>query len=176
MAEQRFDDQPMGEAVPMGPPHDQGEPSQGKQQASRFCLIAWLLYDFASNAYAAIVMTFLFARYFTQQIEPNETSGQIYSGVMLGIAGILVGIGGPLIGATADQTGRRKPALILFMLQVVVAVGLLWFIKPSTQYLGWALLLTAVGELGVEYAGVLYNSMLPTLVPRKRLGRWSGWG
>jgi len=149
---------------------------QPAEKPSRLGLVSWLLYDFASNAYAAIVLTFLFAPYFTQRIAADETSGQIYWGLMLGAAGILVGIGGPLIGATADQSGRRKPALLGFTLLAIVAVGLLWFIQPSVDYFWWALLVVAVGELGVEYAGVLYNAMLPTLVPRQRVGRWSGWG
>lgn len=150
--------------------------NRSEEKSSRLRLVSWALYDFASSAYAAIVMTFLFAPYFTRHIAPDETSGQIYWGVMLGSMGILIGIGGPLIGATADQTGRRKPALILFTLQAVVAVGLLWFIEPSPDYLWWALLLAAIGELGMEFAGVLYNAMLPTLVSRDRVGRWSGWG
>jgi len=160
----------------MNDPANPTRSSEAALPSSPLGLVSWVFYDFASNAHAAIVLTFLFAPYFTQHVAPDETTGQIYWGVMLGVAGILVGIGGPLIGATVDQTGRRKPALVVFTLQAVVAVGLLWFIQPAEDYFWWALWLVAIGELGVEYAGMLYNAMLPGLVPRGRLGRWSGWG
>ena len=144
--------------------------------SSRTALVSWLLYDFASNAYAAIVVTFLFAPYFTQQVAPDETTGHVAWGVMLGLTGMLIAVCGPITGATADRTGRRKPALVAFTLLAVVAVGLLWLIEPEAEYFWFALLLVAVSEVGVELAGVLYNAMLPKLVPRDRVGRWSGWG
>jgi len=39
-----------------------------------------------------------------------------------------------------------------------------------------ALVLVAIGTLGFEFGTVFYNAMLPDMVPRQRLGRWSGWG
>ena len=139
-------------------------------------LVSWLLYDFANSAYAAIILTFLFAPYFTRQIAPDETSGQVYWGVTLSVAGVLIAIGAPLIAATTDRAGRRKPALMAFTILAVAAVALMWFIGPGPEFLWWALALLVVSELAVEYSGILYNAMLPALVSRDRLGRWSGWG
>lgn len=39
-----------------------------------------------------------------------------------------------------------------------------------------ALILVGIGTIGVEFAGIFYNAMLPQLAPSDRLGRWSGWG
>lgn len=139
-------------------------------------LLAWALYDWANNAYAAIVLTFVFAAYFTRRVAENETSGTVIWGLLLGGTGILVALGAPVLGAAADRIGHRKLWLGLFVSACILATGMLWFVQPTTNDLWLAILLVAVSELGSEYASVLYNAMLPNLVPRHRLGRWSGWG
>ena len=43
--------------------------------ADRRPVIGWCLYDWANSAIPAVVLTFLFAPYFTQEVAKNETVG-----------------------------------------------------------------------------------------------------
>lgn len=144
--------------------------------ASKASLISWALYDWANSAFAAIITTFVFAAYFTQQVAENETVGSAQWGNMLGIAGLAIAITGPLLGAAADQGGRRKPWIFIFTGLCVAATALLWLIKPDPGYTGLALLLVGLGTLGAEFAFIFYNAMLPGLAGPRQIGRWSGWG
>lgn len=144
--------------------------------SSRRSLISWAFYDWANNGFSTIILTFIFAAYFTRQVAPDEITGSTWWGIMVGIAGVMTALGGPLLGATADQSGRRKPWLALFTFVCVIATMLLWFIKPGGDYFIPALILVGVGILGAEYGMIFYNAMLPELAPRDRIGRWSGWG
>lgn len=148
------------------------------QRTSRSALIAWAFYDWANNAFATVILTFVFSAYFIRNMAPDPVSGSALWGQMVGITGLLVGVGGPLCGAAADHDGRRKPWLVVFTLLCVLATALLWFIKPSEDYLWPALVVVGVGIVGAEYAMIFYNAMLPQLVPGDRVGRWSGrgWG
>lgn len=123
-----------------------------------------------------LIQTFLFAAYFTRAVAENETLGTAYWGNTIGIAGLIVAFGGPVLGAIADQTGRRKPWIMVFTWLCVVATALLWFVRPATEYVWLALALVGVGTLSAEFAFVFYNAMLPGLAAPARLGRWSGWG
>lgn len=150
------------------------EPSAGEGKFRH--LIAWAFYDWANNGFATVILTFIFSAYFIRRVAPDTVSGSALWGNMVGIAGLLVALGGPICGAAADQNGRRKPWLIVFMLLCVLATVLLWFVKPLPGYVWPALVLVGIGIVGAEYSYIFYNAMLPELVPRNRLGRWSGWG
>ncbi|MFW6168949.1 MAG: MFS transporter [Planctomycetota bacterium] len=139
-------------------------------------MLSWALYDWASNAFPTIVQTFLFASYFAGRVAPSETLGTTWWGLALGGAGLFVAFGAPFLGALCDQLGRRKAWIAGLTWLTVLVCGLLWFIKPSPQYVIPALLLVALGTVGSELSLVLYNAMLPSLVSRDQIGRWSGWG
>lgn len=138
--------------------------------------MSWAFYDWANNAYATVILTFVFAAYFTRQVAENETVGSAQWGNTIGTAGLIVAICGPIIGAIADQIGRRKPWIVAFTLLCVTATVLLWLVKPSSDYVVLALLLVWLGTVGSEFAMIFYNAMLGTLAKWERLGRWSGWG
>jgi UMF1 family MFS transporter len=139
-------------------------------------LIAWAFHDWASSAFAALIQTFVFAAYFTRQVAENETVGTAQWGQAIGLAGLAVAVGGPILGAIADQGGRRKPWWASFTLVAVIATALLWSVRPSTEWVVPALFLVSVATASIEFAGVFYNAMLPSLARFHRIGRWSGWG
>jgi UMF1 family MFS transporter len=143
--------------------------------ATPWQMAAWACYDWANSAFAAVIQTFVFANYFTRQIAPSETEGQSQWALTIGAAGALIGLSGPVLGAVADQAGRRKPWIASLTGLGVAATAAMWFIKPDAPV--WpALLLVAMGTIGVETAIIFYNAMLADLVPTDRVGRWSGWG
>jgi UMF1 family MFS transporter len=138
--------------------------------------MSWALYDWANQAFATLIHTFVFSVYFTKSVATNVTTGSAQWGTAIGLAGLVVAIAAPVLGATVDQAGRRKPWIVSFTLVCVTATALMWYVEPSADFVGLALALITVATIGSELALVFYNSMLPRLAPPDRLGRWSGWG
>lgn len=147
-----------------------------KQYEKPVGMWSWALYDWANSAFFTIILTFVFARYFTQSVVGDEVAGTEAWGNIVGVAGLVVAVLAPFLGAISDRGGRRKPWLIFFTLLCVFATAMLWFVTPDTGSLWWAAVWVGLGVLGAEFAFVFYNSMLPDLAAPKRMGRWSGWG
>ena len=40
-------------------------------------LFGWVMYDFANSAFTTLIVTFIYAAYFTRAIAPDELSGTI---------------------------------------------------------------------------------------------------
>lgn len=139
-------------------------------------LWSWALYDWANSAFFTIILTFVFARYFSQAVADNEVAGTEAWGNVVGLSGLLIAVGAPVLGAIADQSGRRKPWLGAFTLLCILATAMLWFVEPVAEDLMFAAVWVGLAMIGAEFAFVFYNAMLPDLVPANRLGRWSGWG
>jgi UMF1 family MFS transporter len=134
------------------------------------------MFDWANSAFSTVILTFVFSAYFTRQVAPDEIVGSQVWGTAIGVSGLLVAILGPILGATTDQTGRRKPWILCFVLLCVLATALLWFVYPAEAYLWRGALLAGLGALAIDLAIVFYNAMLPGLAGPERTGRWSGWG
>jgi len=139
-------------------------------------LWSWALYDWANSAFFTIILTFVFARYFSQSVVGDDVAGTEAWGTIVGVAGAVVAVLAPFLGAIADRGGRRKPWLAFFTLLCVIACAMLWFVRPTIDDFWWAAVWVGVGVLGAEFAFVFYNTMLPDLVESRRMGRWSGWG
>lgn len=146
------------------------------QKGPRRALWSWALYDWANSAFFTIILTFVFARYFSQSVVQDDVAGTEAWGNIVGISGIFIAILAPILGAIADQAGRLKPWLISFTLLCVLASGMLWFVTPEQDQFWEAAFWVGVGILGAEFAFIFYNAMLPDLAPVQQLGRWSGWG
>jgi len=139
-------------------------------------LWSWALYDWANSAFFTIILTFVFARYFSQSVVGDDVAGTEAWGNIVGVAGAVVAVLAPILGAIADRGGRRKPWLLFFTFLCVFACAMLWFVRPTADDFWWAAVWVGVGILGAEFAFVFYNTMLPDLVEPERMGRWSGWG
>lgn len=148
------------------------------QNASWTVLIAWSLYDWANAAFPTIIRTFVFASFFTQAIAVNPIQGTQQWGYALALSGLIVAVLSPFLGAVADQEGQRKPWIAFFTLLTIVSSFLLWFSKPSTEYITWTLALLVLGNIGFSIGTVFYNAMMVDLVLENYIGRLSGlaWG
>ncbi|GGY60582.1 MFS transporter [Marinobacter zhanjiangensis] len=142
---------------------------------NRRALWSWALYDWANSAFFAIILTFVFARYFSQSVIQDDVAGTEAWGNIVGLSGVAVAILAPILGAIADQNGRRKPWFIGFTLLCVFATAMLWFVAPGSGDLWFAAFWVSLGILGAECAFIFYNAMLPDLASPARVGRWSGW-
>jgi len=156
--------------APSEPPPPERPPTSRRAQA------AWCLYDWANQGYPTIIETFIFATFFTQVVAASQIEGTAQWGYTLSIAGVCIVLLSPIFGAVADQGGRRKPWLGVFSGLCILFCALLWFTKPSTDYVLWALVFFGLSAMTYEFALIFYNAMLPDIAPPGRLGRLSGWG
>jgi UMF1 family MFS transporter len=143
--------------------------------ASRLAQFSWALYDWANSAFSAVIITFVFATYFSQAIAPDPVSGTATWGWAMTVSGIAIALVSPVLGAIADAAGRRKPWLLVCTLMTVAGCFALWFARPAPEFVLLTLVAMAIANIGMEIGGVFYNAMLPEIASRERIGRMSGW-
>jgi UMF1 family MFS transporter len=148
-----------------------------KKYPPRAAVVSWIFFDWAAQPYFTLITTFVFAPYFASFVAPDPASGQALWGFATAAAGLAIALLSPILGAIADASGRRKPWIAGFGCLLVIGSGLMWFGKPGDPSVIPALLLSyAIASVGVEFATVFNNAMMPTLVPPEKIGRLSGTG
>jgi len=144
-------------------------------RVSRRAIAAWCLYDWANSAFPTVVITFVFAAYFTEAVAADRETGTALWANGQTVSALLIATLSPCLGAVADRTGRRKPWILAFSLLCILATASLWFVRPDPAFVPLALILVVLGSIGFELGIIFYNALLPELVARDRLGRLSGW-
>jgi UMF1 family MFS transporter len=144
--------------------------------ASRLAKASWALYDCGNSAFSAVIVTFVFATYFSEGIAANSVDGTADWGWAMTVSALLVAILSPVFGAIADVGGRRKPWLVVFTLLTILGAALLWFSQPHPSFITYTLIVVILTNIAFEVASVFYNAMLPELVDESHIGRLSGWG
>jgi len=143
--------------------------------ASKRALAAWCLYDWANSAFPTVVITFVFAAYFTEKVAANHDTGTFLWSIGQAVSAFTIAVLSPCLGAIADRRGRRKPWILAFSLLCIAATAGLWFVRPDPSFAFMALVLVVFGNIGFELGITFYNSLLPELVPEDWIGRLSGW-
>jgi len=146
------------------------------KRASKKSIWSWMLFDWAAQPFHTLIMTFIFAPYFTNTVISDGVLGQSYWGYAVGAAGIVIAILSPILGALADSSGARKPWILIFSILGAVSIFSLWFTLPNADSTGliFGLIAFSVGLICFEFAAVFNNAMMPDLVPRSELGKLSG--
>src|SRR3954451_24460889 len=148
-----------------------------KKYPPRAAVVSWIFFDWAAQPYFTLITTFVFAPYFAGFVAPDPATGQALWGFATAAAGLMIAVMSPIMGAIADASGRRKPWIAGFGLLLVIGSSLMWFGKAGDPSIIPTLLLCyAIASVGVEFATVFNNAMMPTLVPPERIGRLSGTG
>src|SRR3954449_3407694 len=148
-----------------------------REYPRRAAVISWIFFDWAAQPYFTLITTFVFAPYFASFVAPNPATGQALWGFATAAAGLTIALLSPVLGAIADASGRRKPWIAGFGALLVIGSSLMWIGKPGDPSVIPTLLLSyAIASVGVEFATVFNNAMMPTLVPPERIGRLSGTG
>jgi len=147
-------------------------------RASKKGIWGWMLFDWAQQPYHTLIITFVFAPYFAGAVAPDPAAGQSLWGYASGIGGLIIALTSPIFGAIADATGPRKPWVFAFSVIGAIGCWMLWYAVPGMQSFAFVMLAIVIGLIGMEFAAVFNNAMMPTLVPRAELGRLSGtaWG
>ncbi|MGV8839978.1 MAG: MFS transporter [Bauldia sp.] len=143
--------------------------------APRRAIAGWLLFDWATQPFYTLVTAFIFGPYFVAEIARDPVAGQSQWGFGAGVASLIIAVLAPILGAVADVGGRRKAWIAGFSAMLVGGSLLLWFATPESSPL-LVLVVAAIATIGVEFATVFNNAMMPDLVPPERLGRLSGTG
>jgi MFS transporter, UMF1 family len=138
--------------------------------------IAWCFYDWANSAFPTVIVTFVFAAYFTQAVAASPAEGTALWGWTVAASSLAIAVASPVFGAIADVAGRRKPWLAGFSIACVVLTAALWFVEPDPAHVALALVLFGLANTAFEIGTVFYNAMLPGVAPPGRIGRLSGWG
>lgn len=143
----------------------------------RAAVVSWIFFDWAAQPYFTLITTFVFAPYFANFVAPDPAMGQALWGFATAAAGLTIALMSPVLGAIADASGRRKPWIAGFGALLVIGSSLMWFGKPGDASVILPLLIAyAIASVGIEFATVFNNAMMPTLVPPDKIGRLSGNG
>ncbi|HWX06020.1 MAG TPA: MFS transporter [Bradyrhizobium sp.] len=143
----------------------------------RAAVISWIFFDWAAQPYFTLITTFIFAPYFATHVAADPASGQSLWGFATAAAGLMIALLSPVLGAIADASGRRKPWIAAFGAMLVIGSCLMWFGRPGEPGVIAPLLVAyGIATIGVEFATVFNNAMMPTLVPPNQIGRLSGTG
>ncbi len=147
----------------------------------------WWFFDWACQPYHTLLVTFIFSIYYAEVAKRSYiaqgmdaaqagAAAQSLWGYGLAIGGVVIAVLAPILGAVADTTGRRLPWIWFFSGLIVVGAAGLWGLTPTDPRLIQAVAFFGIGLIGVEFATIFTNAMLPGLAPRSEIGRLSGSG
>ena len=140
-------------------------------RANKRAIFSWCMYDFANSAFATLVVTFVYAAYFTK-----ELGGDAMWSRGVTITAVTVALLSPFLGAVADRGGIRKRLLLLVTIAAVGGTFALSFLGPD--HVMGAFVAFVIANIAMEMGLVFYNAFLPDLAPPDKIGRVSGigWG
>jgi UMF1 family MFS transporter len=156
-------------------------------------VISWALWDWATQPFNSVILTFVFtALYLTSDtfLDPSVAAlgegdpayeralSELASGLgwAITIAGILIAVLAPVLGQRADLAGRRKLWLGGATAALVACMFALFFVQGTPTYFVLGISLIAAGTVFSEIAGVNYNAMLVQVSTPKTVGKVSGLG
>ena len=154
-------------------------PGAGNQTARRSGVVSWALWDCGATGVNAIVVTFVFSVYLTQQVGaglPGDTTPASWLGRVLTMAGLSVALLAPATGIWVDAPHRRRRALTVLTGTVIALTAAMSLIKADYHYLWPGLILLACTAACSDLSTVPYNAMLRQLSTPDTSGRVSGLG
>jgi len=147
----------------------------------------WFFFDWASQPYNTLLLTFIFGPYFAEvakahfigqglSAEAAGAAAQSYWGAGQTVSGVAIAVLAPILGAIADGSGRRMAWIWFFSACYVLGSWGLWYLLPEAPDLFMAMALFGLGLIGMEFATIFTNALLPGLGHPDELGRISGSG
>ena len=140
--------------------------------------LSWSLYDWANSAWSAIIITFIFSRYFVDVLAPDKDLGTLYWTWTIGISSLFAALLSPIFGSISDQSQRSKLWLILStLIYSFIAFGF-WFAVPNGMDLILIIFLLFIGNISYEISQIFYNGQLKLITKENNYARLSGfaWG
>jgi len=155
--------------------------------ASKKRIWGWMAFDWASQPFYTLGLTFVFGPYFavvaaeyfmTSGLENGAARAQaqsLWSGGQT-ISGLIIAFTAPFLGAFADNSGRKMPWIVFFSVLFVLATTSMWMLTPDGGALYLVLVLFFVAFIAAESALNFINAILPSLGNKDEIGRISGSG
>ena len=138
---------------------------------------SWAFYDWANSAFTTLVVTFIYATYFTQAMAPDPLTGTGWWSRAVATSAVLIALLSPVLGAMADRGGTRKRFLAISTLTCVLATTLLAFVAPGGGREAFlALACFVVANVAFEMSVMFCNAFLPAIASSEKIGRISGYG
>lgn len=167
------------------------ELQQGKK-VPRGQVWSWALWDWATQPFNSVIISFVFSVYLTSSLflperlralpedDPLRIRGvaDLTSGLGLavGLGGVLIALLAPVLGQRSDASGHRKLYLGVATGALVVCMALMVLVEADAAWFWLGAGLIAAGSVFSEIAGVNYNAMLVQVSTPKTVGRISGLG
>ena len=147
----------------------------------------WYFFDWASQPYNTLLLTFVFGPYFAEvarahfidtglDAQAAGAAAQAYWGWGQTFSGLLIAILAPILGAIADGSGRRLVWIWVFSAFYVAGSWSIWSLAPDQPDLFRAMLWFGIGLIGMEFATIFTNALMPDLAGDDDMGRVSGSG
>jgi UMF1 family MFS transporter len=153
-----------------------GSPGAAGKTGKR-ALFGWVLFDWATQPFYTLVVTFLFAPYFVNGFMADPVRGAALWAYATAIAELIAAVLAPVLGAIADAGQKRKPWIAVFSALLVMGLCGLWLAAPGRADLAPIVLIAfGLAIIGAELATVFTNAMMASLVSCRRLGTLSGAG
>lgn len=151
----------------------------------RIC--GWFFFDWASQPYNTLLLTFVFGPYFAEvarahfmaqglAAEDAGAAAQAYWGWGQTVSGVFIAALAPVLGAIADGSGRRMVWIWIFSALYVIGSWGIWYLMPDQPDIFRAMLWFGIGLIGMEFATIFTNSLMPDLTGDEDMGKVSGAG
>ena len=137
-------------------------------------IFGWCCFDFANSAFTTIIITVVYAVYFTQVVAAGDEHAEGWWGTALAVSQLCAITLGPVIGAIADLTARKKRFLLATALVCSAGTAALFFVGPGEIPL--ALGLVIIANLAFSLSENLCSAFLPEISTPETAGRISGYG
>lgn len=147
----------------------------------------WWFFDWASQPYNTLLLTFAFGPYFAEvarqyftehglDAEAAKAASQAYWTATQTVTGVIIAVLAPILGVVADGRGRKMPWIWAFSIMYVVGAFVLWWTIPGMPTLFWAAFWFGFGFIGMELATNFTNALMPSLASHEEMGKISGTG
>lgn len=154
---------------------DQGSAAPSRAPVKKREIFGWAMYDFANSSYTTVVISIVYAAFFTTHIVPAEsTTRDSYWAMGIVASTIIAIILSPLVGAICDYTGRKKRYLMYSTITCAASTMALFFVNPGD--IGLAILLIAISNAAFMLGESFCASFLTDLATKENMGVISGLG
>ncbi|HGY90726.1 MAG TPA: MFS transporter [Planctomycetes bacterium] len=134
-------------------------------------IASWCLFDFANSSFTTVVITVIYARYFTTRVAGDQ--GHLWS-LALAISNAIIIVSGPIVGAVADRHAIKKRLLFASYLACVLCTAGLFL--PTRGDWSTAFLLFVVANVAFSTGENLIAAFLPEIARPEEIGKVSGMG
>ena len=140
--------------------------------------VSWYLFDFGNSAFPTVMITFVFAAYFSRALSVDEATGAANWGYLQSYAALIVAVTAPLVGLLADRYARGRLPMAATVAVTCLATAGLWWAEPMPTFATYASVLVIIGVVGFELGMLFYNALLVRVTDPQHQGRVSGagWG